>query len=457
MPTFAKRFLIGAAILLAVPALILLCINVYLQSAGVQERIRAAVADAMGAELHIRSTAYTPWEGLVLRDLSIPDSTTANFNAVEAAALRIRFSLLPLLQKRLVVTECALFEPRLIIRQLENGDWVVPLTRRVKMPTEETVPTEPGPKGGPSFTAELQRVRLGSGQIALIDARNRTVLLLERTDIDATITPGMNAEGTVSISRMKLGDSLKLRRIESPFTWNGSALDVPQIRGELAGGELLGSYHLQTGESPTFALTAELKNVLLTKLADEVGIEPGKSDGQLQGTLSLQGDPRRSEDLTGAGRFELLSAKLKPVEFLSKLGELFQIDELQLLKLSDAWVNLTIGNGRVNLDEFFLKSENLIIRGDGPIRFDGKLDLDAKLLINQKLHHQLQSLLGKNFKESEDPEYRELAFTVKGTVARPKTDIFKKLTGISLEGNVGGFLQNILQAIPRQESGKKGN
>jgi len=457
VPTFAKRFLIGAAILLAVPALILLCINVYLQSAGVQDRVRAAAADAMGVELRIRSTAYTPWEGLVLRDLSIPDSTTENFNAVEAAALRIRFSLLPLLQKRFVVTECTLFEPRLVIRQLENGNWVVPLTRRVKVPTDVNVPTTPGPEGGPSFTAELQRIRIGSGQIALIDARNRTVLLLERTDIDAALTPEMRAEGIVSIARMKLGDSLRLRRIESPFTWDGSALDVPQIQGELAGGQFLGSYHLQTGETPAFALTAELKDVLLRKLADEAGIEPGKTDGQLQGTLSLQGDPRRSEDLTGAGRFELLSAKLKPVEFLSKLGELFQIDELQLLKLSDAWIDLTIGKGRVNVDDFFLKSENLIIRGEGPIHFDGKLNLEAKLLINQKLHNQLKSLLGKNFKDSKDPEYREMAFTVKGTVARPKTDILKKLTGISLEGNVGGFLQNILQALPRQESPKEGN
>ncbi len=456
MPKFAKRFLIGATIILVVPVLILLCINVYLQSSGVQERIRNAAADAIGADIQIQSTTYTPWEGLVLKGISIPDSTTPDSNALEAAALRIRFSLGPLFQKRFVVTECALFEPRLIIRQMDNGNWIVPLMPRVKpAPTEEISP-EPSSARGASFAAELQRLRLGSGEIAFIDARKRTVLLLERTDIDATLTPEMTAEGRIAISRMKLGNSLQLRRIESPFTWDGSALDVPKIQGQLAGGELTGRYHIRTGTAPAFALTAELKNILLRKLADEAGIEPGKTDGKLQGTLTIQGDPRQTEGLSGNGRLELIEAKLKPVEFLSRLGELFQIDELQLLKLGDAWINLTIGNGQVNVDELFLQSENLIIRGKGPVHFNGKLNLEAKLLINQKLHNQLKSLLGKNFVESEDPEYRELPFTVKGTVARPKTDILKKLTNISLDGDVGGFLQNILRAIPRQDAGKDG-
>ena len=58
--------------------------------------------------------------------------------------------------------------------------------------------------------------------------------------------------------------------------------------------------------------------------------------GILQGSLDMNGDPRDSASLNGIGHFELVSAQLKPVEFLVKLGELLQIDELQLLKLSDA-------------------------------------------------------------------------------------------------------------------------
>jgi hypothetical protein len=31
------------------------------------------------------------------------------------------------LKNRFVITECTLFEPKLIVRQLENGDWLIPL------------------------------------------------------------------------------------------------------------------------------------------------------------------------------------------------------------------------------------------------------------------------------------------------------------------------------------------
>ena len=101
----------------------------------------------------------------------------------------------------------------------------------------------------------------------------------------------------------------------------------------------------------------------------------------------------------------MVSAKLKPMDFLIKLGELLNNDELQLLKLSDAKIDATIRDERVQVDDIILKSDNLILRGNGPIRFDGKMNLDARLLVNLKLQHQLRGALGKNLVDSEDPEY----------------------------------------------------
>lgn len=453
MPKFAKRFLIGAAIVVAAFALVLLCVNLYLQSSAVQQRIRTAASQALGAEIAVRSTTYTPWSGLVLRDITIPDPSLPKANALEAEALRIRFSLLPLFGQRFIVTEATLFEPKMIVRQLENGSWQMPFGRRAEVvPTEVERPAAPRVKG-PSFRAELQRFRLGSGQIAFINAANRTILLLERSDIQAELTADMTASGTILIGRMNIGNSLKPKRVGGPFTWDGTVFDLPAIQGSLAGGKLTGRYRIETGDNPAFAMAVLLEGVLLKKLADEAGMEAGKTDGQLQGSLELSGDPRNSKTTTGKGQFELLSAKLKPVEFLSKLGELFQIDELQLLQLSDAKIDLTIGNERVNVDDIYLKSENLILQGQGPIRFNGKMDLDAKLLINQKLHSQLQGILSKNFKDSEDPEYRELPFSVTGKIDSPRTDLLDKITGLPLGQDMGGLLQNLFRAIPQQKKG----
>jgi len=453
VPKIAKRFLIGAAICIAAFALILLFINLYLQSGGVQQRIRDTAARALGTEIKISSTTYTPWGGLVLRGISVPDSTAPEVNAIEAAALRIRFALPPLLQQRFVVTECALFEPKLIVRQLENGNWLIPLPERVKEePSQPEVPSAPVAKG-PSFKAELQRFRLGSGQISFINAKNQTVLLLDKSDINAEIAPDLTARGTVRIGRMNVSKIVKPSKVGGPFTWDGKTLDLPDIQGTLAGGQLTGTYRVQSGDAPSFILAAKLNGILLKKLVAEAGIEPGKTDGQLNGSLDLSGDPRNTESLAGKGHFELVAATLKPIELISKLGELLQINELQLLQLSDARVDLTIGGDRVQVDNLFLKSENLILSGQGPIRFNGKIKLDAKLLINSKLQQQLKGILGNNFVESEDPAYRQLPFTVTGKVDKPKTDLLDKLTGFNLGQDMGGLLQNLFRSVPQQKPG----
>jgi hypothetical protein len=55
-------------------------------------------------------------------------------------------------------------------------------------------------------------------------------------------------------------------------------------------------------------------------------------------------------------------------------------------------------------------------------------------------------VLSKNFVDSEDPEYRELPFTVTGRVDNPKTDLFDKLIGAKVGQDVGGMLMNILRS-----------
>lgn len=453
MPKIAKRFLFVAAAIAAVIALVLLCINLYLQSGGVQQRIRAAAERALGSEVKIRSTSYTPWGGLNLRGLSIPDPTAPQRNMVEADGLRVRFPLMPLFQQRFVVTECILIEPTLVARQTPDGNWILPLGRQ---PKEVVPPTEPaGPSiKGPSFKAELQRVRLAEGTIVFIDSNSRTVLSLDKVDIEARINEGRTAEGTFYIARMQVSTSLKPNKIGGPFTWDGSVLDMPAIKGFLAGGNLTGSYRLVASGEPSFALNAQLDGVLLKKLVEDANVEPGKTDGKLQGAVELSGDPRNSDSLTGKGNFELVQATLRPVEILVQVGQLLQIDELQLLRLHDARTNFTVGNERVQIDDLNLKSENVIITATGPIRFNGKLNLDARLLVSNKLQRQLGGLLGNNFVESDIPDYRQMPFTVTGKVDNPKIDLLDRITGMKLGNEVPGLLKSLFQAIPQQKKKK---
>jgi hypothetical protein len=132
------------------------------------------------------------------------------------------------------------------------------------------------------------------------------------------------------------------------------------------------------------------------------------------------------------------------MDFLAKLGKLLKIDELQLLKLSQAKIDVTIRDERVQVDDLILKSDNLILRGSGPVRFNGKMNLDARLLVNLKLQRQLRGVLGNNLVDSEDPEYRQIPFSVTGRIDKPKTDLLDKLIGAKVGHDVGGMLVDIL-------------
>jgi type II secretion system protein N len=454
---FAKRFLFIAAGVIALAALVLLCINLYLQSDGVQQRIRDSAQRALGGEVKIRSSMYLPWSGFVIRGITVPDPTNANINFAEVEALRIRFALGPLIEGRFVITECTVFQPKLVVRQLENGEWVIPLGRERVEVAEVPKEAPTTSKKGVPFRTELQNMRLRGGSIVFLNAKNRAIVSLDKTDISAKIAPNHSAAGTFEIGRSDFFGSLKPRKVGGPFTWDGNNLDFPDIQGSLAGGKLTGKFHMQTREQPSFTLALQLSGVLLRKLAEDAQVEPGKTEGFLQGSLDMNGDPRDSASLTGVGRFELVSAQLKPVEFLVKLGELLQIDELQLLKLSDARIDATIQDERVHIDDMTLKSDNLILQGTGPVRFNGKINLEASLMVNRKLQQQLKGVLSKNFVDSEDPEYREVPFTVTGRVGNPKTDLIDKLVGAKVGQDVGGMLMNILRssASPKPDNKKE--
>lgn len=459
MSKFAKRFLIAIVALAALAGLALLCTNIYLQSSTVQQRIRESVARQIGTDVKIRTTSYTPWSGLVLRDIEVPDPTASKMNILEAKALRIRFSLLPLFNKRFVIYDCSLYEPTLIVRQVASGDWMAPLPGKVKEPEPAVItpgaPSEPRIVG-PAFRAEVERLRLIGGTVAFLDAKNRTVLMLESVDIDARVTGNVAAAGVFDIGATDISGYLHPRKVGGPFTWDGEVLNLPEIRGSLAGGEIAGSYHLVALGNPHFDLNFSVKDARLKKLFAEAHAEPGKTDGNLIGQLQLSGDPRTSETTTGSGHFELLSAKLKPVDFLIKLGELLQIEELQLLQLKDAKMDITVKDEKIWVDNLTMQSENLVLKATGPVRFNGKMDLDASLLVNRKLQQQLRGVLGKNFVKTEDPEYQRLDFNVTGHVDSPKTDLLDKLIGINIGQDIGGMLKSLFRGqAPKKDKGEK--
>jgi hypothetical protein len=162
-------------------------------------------------------------------------------------------------------------------------------------------------------------------------------------------------------------------------------------------------------------------------------------------SIQLAGDPGRTESIAGEAVVDMVGARFTPVDFIVQLGQLLGVEELQVLNLNEATSRFLIREGRVDVETIHLQSENLILAGTGTALFDGSIDIDGRLMVNRKLQRQLRALLGKNFKDADDPEYKQVAFEVTNTLADPRTDLLDKLIGVRVGDDVGGVLRNLFR------------
>jgi len=463
----------GALGLLAVVTLI--GINLYLQSADVQQRIRVATEDAIGAPVTVRSTIYTPWSGLTLSGLKVPPWIQPAPNMFEAANFSVRFELLPLLNRRFVIREVNLEQPVFALRQRDDGVWsIVPpaeseamvgtmpslvpdasvVTEVPQPPTvavTQEVPRPPMVKRAVTpYVVELRKVHVLDGSLVLLDKRGRPLVVLRGVRATAQMDSMTSGSGEFSIDKLEFAEALKPRTLRGNFTFSGDKVSITDIACDLADGVFTATLDIDALRSgkPEFELIADAQNVSIPRLLIDATGEAVGASGTASANFKLSGSPKATKSLRGTGSVELTEARMQPVDFIRQIGLLLRIDELQMLDLTEAEAQFSIADERVNVDRMLLRSSNLIITAEGPIRFNGKMNLDARLLLSEKLQNQLRPVLSDNFTASEDAAFQQVTFTVKGQVSRPETNLVERMTGFKL-GSFGGIIRGLFQT-PKQ-------
>src|ERR1700756_5077008 len=95
---------VGALIGLAV--VVLIGVNLYVQSQGAQAKIQQELSRSLGVPLKIRSTSVTPWGGLELSGITIPQTLSGGpKHFLQAKTFRLRVRFLSLFARRLVIKE----------------------------------------------------------------------------------------------------------------------------------------------------------------------------------------------------------------------------------------------------------------------------------------------------------------------------------------------------------------
>src|SRR5438045_9049891 len=89
--------------LIGLGAVVLLGVNLYVQSQGAQAKIQQELTRSLGVPLKIRSMSVTPWGGLELSGITIPQIVSVGPTTfLQARTFRLRVRFLCLCSRRLV-------------------------------------------------------------------------------------------------------------------------------------------------------------------------------------------------------------------------------------------------------------------------------------------------------------------------------------------------------------------
>ena len=485
MHSIAKPILIATGIIFALYAATLLCLNIYIQSEGVQSKIRGAVFDATGLQPVIGQTYYAPWSGLTLSGIHIPQSGDTKKPLLWLRAMKFQIALTSLLQGRVVIKSLTLEEPSLVLMQGQSGIW--PKESPLPFQNIDKKTAEPGPvaaeseskpgtaqdatpleppshaqtplmpeKEHPKNTAPLvlENIRILNAKASFYPSQGGRPIRVEGFEAEGHLSQEGTARGVFRIGNASLADSVRPSNITGNFEYSGGMLKITGVRGDWANGTMTGFFELANVPQPFFTGAVDVENVSLQKLAEEAGFSAEGTQGLLFAKANLQGTPGLSESFTGGASAHLDQARMQPIDPLRQLGELFRINELRILELRTAETSLNVRDGKILVDRLKLETANLLMDANGEAEFDGTLNLDARFHVGNNLLKNSLGFMGSKFKPSEQEGYAHMPFSITGTMARPKSDLFDKLIGMRLGDDVGGLLKNLLR-MPKKEKKKK--
>jgi type II secretion system protein N len=488
-----RVLLVLVAVILGVAVLILIGVNMYVQSQGTQARIQQELSQRLGTTLRIRRISVTPWWGLKLSGITIPQSqpgVSPDFLTAKTFRLRIKFG--SLFSQRLVIKEISLVNPEVVWAQNTDGKWRVPSIPQdtaLKAPlpkteaavppatpvkadavtasNQEESPPAMSPKSGPEpplpveteeevpFTPEIQRVNLMQGRFRFLDEKLQSVATFDDVRFRSGFRTENDLRGDISIAKTSLRDRFFLEQLQSPLRYAPDEIEFSQISARAGGGEITGRFTLlpQTEDSP-FTVSIRFHDVQADRIVTDAGGARGMITGRLEGQLDASGTIADQNSLAGAGEIILHDGQVQQYSLLVALGQLLQIDELRQLHFDQAQVKYRINPGVITIDELLFRSQNIRLSATGTVSFAGDLRLESQLAVSEKMRSQLFRAIRENFQPIDEPGYSAVSFQVSGTVGRPKTNLMDKLIGRDLK-DLGSVINSLIGGGKSEKAKKK--
>jgi hypothetical protein len=470
---------IALGALIGVGAVVLLGVNLYVQSQGAQAKIQQELSRRLGVPLRIRSMSVTPWGGLELSGITIPQiASVGPKDFLEARTFRLRVRFLSLFARRLVINEVSLVGAKVVWPQNVEGKWRLPRAQEASARTVSTnqVPSHSRTGGrmevlqtntgsaapnSPDVAAlakmsvtdqpsrrelklavapEVHRVSVKDGDFTFLDRTAALVANFSGVYFRTNIRSAQALRGDVKVARVSLRDRFFLDQLRSPLRYEPDVLELSKISARVADGEVNGYFAIQPeAEDSPFTTNVSFHDVLAEKLVENAGGPRGMVNGKLQGNFQASGKTGDANSVVGRGEIFLRDGRVQQYKLLVLLGQILQIEELQELQLDQAEAKYHLSPGLVTVDELILRSPNIRVTASGTVGFDGTLQLTSQLAINDRVRGQLFKAIRDNFHPIDDPGYSAIDFQVGGTIERPSTNLVEQVVGRDISNMLNSF------------------
>ena len=473
MKKFGRLFLIGIGAILGIAIILLLAVNLYVQSQATQARIQHELSQRLNTPLHIRQISVTPWGGLKLSGITIPQTnagTSGYFLDAKTFRLRVRFR--SLFSQRLLIKEVSLIKPNVVWIQNADGKWRLPEAPPENYPPVAAVepsatPAMPAAPPAPAiaktgspkpqieqaaraekrapapYVPEIRRVKLADGAFHFLDENGKVVATFTGVDFRSSLRSTTALNGTIEIEKTSLRDKFFLQELQSPLRYDPTVLDFTKVSAKADGGEITGAFSMRPQEQDSpFNAHIQFHDLQADQIVTEAGGPKGIVKGRLEGMLEAVGKTADPNALTGHGEISLRDGEVQQYSLLVALGQLLQIEELTQLHLEQADVKYHLSPGLITIDQLLLRSPNIRLSATGTITFGGKMRLESQLAINEKIRSQLFRAIRDNFQPTSEPGYAAVGFQISGNVDHPKTNLMDKLVGRDLK-SIGGVLNSL--------------
>jgi hypothetical protein len=470
--------LIALAAVIALGAILLIGVNLYVQSQGTQAKIQQELNRRLGTVLEIRRMSVTPWGGLELSGITIAQTSKASpSNFLEAKTFRLRVRFLSLFSRRLVIKEVSLVNPNVVWPQDAEGKWRLPSSKGTQAPavSANQAPgvSEPGAESesaqteAPAVTAtptylpsqsqvtvdkipkeparlavapEVRRISINGGNFSFLDRAGGLLASFTGVDFRTNIRSALALRGDTKVARISLRDRFFLEQLRSPLRYEPDVLELSRISARAGSGEINGYFAMQPeAEDSPFTTSVTFRNVLADQIVADAGGPKGMVRGKLEGSFAASGKTADPDALIGKGEIFLRDGRVQQYSLLVLLGQILQIEELRELHLAQAEAKYHVSPGLVTIDELILRSPNVRLSASGTVAFDGKLKLDSQLAINERIRGQLFKAIRQNFQPINEPGYSGLDFQVRGTIDRPSTNLMDRLVGRDLNSMINSL------------------